>query len=148
MNVEEFNGEYRFLSNFWPAPLEYEGLTYPSSEAAYQAAKTLDPALRLPFTTMTPGKAKRSGKNLLLREDWKEVNLQIMADILEIKFHTYPELMEQLCDTYPGILVEGNTWGDTFWGVCKGEGENHLGRILMALRDRTIKERITSGMFD
>ena len=148
MNVEEFNGEYRFLSNFWPAPLEYEGLTYPSSEAAYQAAKTLDPALRLPFTTMTPGKAKRSGKNLLLREDWKEVICQIMHDILVIKFHTYPELMELLCDTYPGILVEGNTWGDTFWGVCKGEGENHLGRILMALRDRTIKERITSGMFD
>ena len=148
MNVEKFDGEYRFLSNFWPVPLKYEGLTYPSSEAAYQAAKTLDPALRLPFTTMTPGKAKRSGKNLLLREDWKEVSLQIMRDILVIKFHTYPELMELLCATYPGTLTEGNTWGDTFWGVCKGVGENHLGKILMAIRDEAIKERTTSGMFD
>jgi predicted NAD-dependent protein-ADP-ribosyltransferase YbiA (DUF1768 family) len=36
-------------------------------------------------------------------------------------------------------LVEGNTWGDKFWGAVKNkdgkwEGKNCLGKILMILR--------------
>ena len=31
-------------------------------------------------------------------------------------------------------LVEGNYWGDTFWGICNGEGTNWLGILLMAER--------------
>jgi hypothetical protein len=31
-------------------------------------------------------------------------------------------------------LAEGNWWGDTFWGTCKGTGHNHLGKILMDIR--------------
>ena len=44
--IGEFQGEYRFLSNFWPAPVEFEGITYPSVEHAYQSAKTMDMAER------------------------------------------------------------------------------------------------------
>ena len=32
------------------------------------------------------------------------------------------------------VLIEGNDWGDTFWGMTDGEGENHLGKILMRVR--------------
>ena len=46
-----------------------------------------------------------------------------------------PEYRQRLLDTGDRELIEGNTWGDRFWGVCRGEGENKLGRILMRVRD-------------
>src|SRR6185369_8674281 len=44
--ILEFQGDNRFLSNFFPAEVIYEGITYPTAEHAYQAAKTLDPEQR------------------------------------------------------------------------------------------------------
>ena len=32
-------------------------------------------------------------------------------------------------------LEEGNTWHDTYWGVCNGKGKNKLGKILMQVRE-------------
>lgn len=55
-----------------------------------------------------------------------------MWDILVDKFTRTPALGKALVGTAPATLVEGNTWKDTFWGVCKGVGENHLGRHLYA----------------
>jgi hypothetical protein len=43
-------------------------------------------------------------------------------------------LKQLLLATGDKELIEGNTWGDTFWGVCNGIGQNHLGKILMAKR--------------
>ena len=53
------------------------------------------------------------------------------------KFRGDIDLRSLLVATGDRELIEGNTWGDTFWGVDKntGQGENHLGRILMELRD-------------
>jgi predicted NAD-dependent protein-ADP-ribosyltransferase YbiA (DUF1768 family) len=50
------------------------------------------------------------------------------------KFSRNPELRVKLLNTGDLQLVEGNYWGDTFWGVCNGKGENHLGKILMRVR--------------
>ena len=41
-----------------------------------------------------------------------------------------------LLATGKATLVEGNSWGDTFWGVCRGKGKNMLGKILMRVRKR------------
>jgi predicted NAD-dependent protein-ADP-ribosyltransferase YbiA (DUF1768 family) len=81
----------------------------------------------------TPGQAKRAGNNLVLRPDWEEVKIPIMRELLKQKFSNRA-LMYKLRQT-KGELIEGNNWGDTFWGVCKGQGENHLGRLLMEIRD-------------
>ena len=132
--IESFQGAYRFLSNFWPAEVEYEGLVYPSSEHAYQAAKTIDPEARKAFLDIKPGQAKRKGRKVVLREDWEDVKLDVMLDLLRAKFSN-PELTKMLLDTGDRGLIEGNTWGDQFWGVCKGQGENHLGLLLMQVRD-------------
>ena len=82
----------------------------------------------------TPGQAKRAGSKVQLRPEWDKIRLGIMRELLQLKFST-PELRKALVWTDPAHLEETNTWGDTFWGVCDGEGENHLGRILMELRD-------------
>lgn len=130
-----FMGEYQFLSNFYPVKVEYEGKIYPSVEHAYQAAKSLDDAVREQIRNLpTPGQAKRAGKKVDLRKDWQLVNISIMEKLLRQKFSN-PELKERLLKTGKRELVEGNTWGDTFWGVCKGVGENHLGKLLMQIRD-------------
>lgn len=79
---------------------------------------------------------------MALRDNWDLVKVDIMSDICYAKFHQNPELLELLLATGSKKLVEGNTWGDTFWGVCHGEGANMLGKILMAIRDREKKQEM------
>lgn len=127
---------FRFLSNFYPAPVVYEGMEYPTSEHAYQAAKTLDIIQRQNVADQpTPGLAKRYGKAVSMRPNWDEIKVRVMCEIVDAKFTQNPRLAEMLVATQDAELVEGNTWGDTFWGVCDGEGENMLGKILMGVRE-------------
>ena len=132
--IDSFFGPYRFLSNFEPCTVEYDGMTYTCSEAAYQAAKTTDVSLRIAFTTMNGAKAKFAGQRLTLRPDWNEVKVNAMYEIVKDKFSRNHELKLKLLQTGDLQLIEGNYWGDKFWGVCNGEGENHLGKILMRVR--------------
>jgi hypothetical protein len=116
--VTSFDGEYRFLSNFWPAQVEFEGITYTSSEHAYQAAKTTNPSERQKIKDLpTPGKAKRAGQKVTMRPDWDAVKLKVMEDILRSKFSD-PELRKKL-HQITGEIQEGNTWGDTLGSVWR-----------------------------
>jgi ribA/ribD-fused uncharacterized protein len=144
--IASFSGKNRFLSNFSPSLVEYDGMTYPTVEHAFQAAKTLDRHERIPIQKAeTPGQAKRMGKRVKLRYDWEEIKLAEMEFLLRQKFlANSPEsqdLLGHLLDTYPDELVEGNDWGDTYWGMVwnsdhsRWEGENNLGRLLMKIRD-------------
>ncbi len=136
--VTSFRGKYAFLSNFYAAEVPFEGMVYPNSEAAFQAAKCLDPEDRIPFTeTKNPTVAKRMGRKVALRSDWAYVKLGIMEQIVRAKFAAHPELAERLAATGDLPLAEGNAWHDTFWGVDAktGKGENHLGEILMKVRE-------------
>lgn len=134
--INDFHGENHYLSNFYEAPVTWEGLTYPSNEAAFQAAKVLTREERLPFTELNPNKAKRLGRQVKLRPDWEEVKTQVMEEVVRAKFTQNPDLAARLLDTGDVQLVEGNTWGDTCWGVDlrTGRGENRLGIILMKVR--------------
>jgi ribA/ribD-fused uncharacterized protein len=133
--IESFQGPYRFLSNFWPAEVVFEGVTFPTAEHAYQAAKSLDLKQRHRIALMpTPSEAKRAGRGLPLRPDWDAIKLRVMEDCVRDKFTRHPDLRRKLLDTDDAELIEKNTWGDRFWGVCDGQGENHLGRILMRVR--------------
>ncbi len=133
--IERFDGQYRFLSNFWPAIVKYEGITYPSVEHAYQAAKTFDRSARASVAALdTAGQAKRAGRGLVMRPDWDLVKLDVMRELLVQKFSEQTP-RQLLLATAPAELIEGNSWGDHFWGVCGGEGENYLGKLLMSIRD-------------
>lgn len=132
--ITSFDGIYRFLSNFHPAMVKLDGETYPSTEHAYQAAKSLDPAYRASLRTCTAAEAKRRGRKAVLRADWEEVKIGVMLDLLRQKFASGTGLAVLLDQTGDRELVEGNWWGDTFWGVCRGEGQNHLGKLLKQVR--------------
>lgn len=132
--IDRFYGEYEFLSNFHLAPVMYEGQMYRSSEAAFQAAKVCDPEKRIPFTTMDSYTAKKAGRKVTLRHDWNEIRDQVMYRICLDKFTRNPKLREKLLATGDALLIEGNHWKDTYWGVCDGVGQNKLGNTLMHIR--------------
>lgn len=134
--IENFKGAYHFLSNFYPESFEWNGRTYPSSEHAYQAAKATLPAHHdWVASAPTPALAKRAGRIIPCRKDWEQVKVKTMASILRAKFAPGTECAALLDATGTAQLVEGNTWGDQFWGVCRGTGQNFLGRILMKIRE-------------
>jgi len=134
--IDSFSDRYSFLSNFYPCRIEYEGIIYPSAEHAFQAAKTLNIQQRKQIAdATTPGIAKRMGRKVILRNDWEDVKLGVMTEILRKKFQNR-ELANKLLTTGSQELVEGNYWHDYFWGVCNGKGQNHLGKILMKIRER------------
>lgn len=133
-DIKEFSGEHRWASNFYMCPVEWDGRVWPSSEHAYQAAKSLDKGEQEKIRKCkTAGEAKKLGKLVNKRKEWDVVKLGVMKMILREKFKN-PELRKKLLDTGDVYLEEGNHWGDKFWGVCLGEGHNHLGKILMAIR--------------
>lgn len=132
--IGRFEGPWRFLSNFWPSPVEYSHATFPTAEHAYQAQK--DPSRahqEAILACATPGQAKRVGARAWLRPSWDELRVHVMRDVLNRKFADRG-LALKLLGTGIRDLVEGNDWGDTFWGVCRGRGENTLGKLLMDLR--------------
>ena len=131
--IDRFKGKYYFLSNFYGAPVMYGGIEYHNNEAAFQAQK--DPDKAVEFALLQPNEAKRRGRHVNLRKDWENVKDDIMYAIVFDKFSRNPELREALLATEDAELIEGNDWGDTYWGVCEGRGKNHLGRILMRVRD-------------
>lgn len=138
-SITQFKGRYRFLSNFWNAPVMFDGTLYATLEHAYQAAKTHDAAgRRMISLAQTPGYAKRLGRTVRIRSDWEKAKLGVMEDLVRDKFTRHPVLGKWLVDTSPRMLIEGNSWGDTYWGVCGGVGENHLGHILMKIRSELI----------
>lgn len=136
MTIPNFTGPYHFLSNFYVATVKDEfGTVWPTSEHMFQAHKTFNLDERAAMTLMpTPGQAKRLGRKLTLRPDWEDIKVQIMWDVVSRKFNQHEDLQALLVSTEPHKLIEGNTWGDTYWGVCNGVGQNHLGRLLMGLR--------------
>jgi len=135
MKITEFQGEYRFLSNFWFCNIRFGLSTWPSAEHLFQAMKTLVFAEQeMILNAPTPGKAKRLGKQVTMRPDWETIKIDIMYQIVLAKFTQNKKLKQSLLGTGDAELIEGNQHGDRFWGVCDGVGENNLGIILMKVR--------------
>lgn len=159
--IDSFSGHYEFLSNFYPTPQPiwlrlrcvYSPLAnwgYPGAEYAYQAAKTWDHQWRAYILmAQTPGIAKRMAgpkSKMPLRGDWDVIRLGLMKDLLIQKF-SHPILRERLLATDDHDLIEGNNWGDLYWGVCNDQGENHLGKLLMEIRSDIRLGRYLAGYF-
>lgn len=147
--INSFYGRWAFLSNFYPSTLVHEGITYPTAEHAYNAAKTLNRVSRYEIAEANhPAKAKRKGRALDLRPGWEEsVRYDAMADVLVAKFTANPQRTEALLATGDAVLVEGNWWHDQHWGDCYcgrpkcfNPGANNLGFMLMDLRALLLEE--------
>jgi ribA/ribD-fused uncharacterized protein len=156
--IRGFNGEYRWLSNFWPSPItmiaaysDIHGdygdgpapvVTYPTVEHAYQAHKVGQRCMdddvenhNLVLNARTPGEAKRIARRIgTIPTGWMENRINIMEAMVWMKFSQNEDLGMRLVALGDCTLMEENTWGDKFWGTVRGFGENHLGRILMRTR--------------
>src|SRR6266403_951654 len=134
-----FFGEYRFLSNYDWCEIHYDGLVYSSTEAAYQAAKSLDRETQIEYTRMGPSESKKIAYKLPIREDWCDIRLDVMYAVIKDKFTRHEELKTKLLQTGDKYLEETNYWKDVFWGVYDRKGENNLGKILMRVREEIKK---------
>lgn len=149
--IERFNADFKFLSNFAGSTFFHDGKKYASVEHAYQAAKCANPdEFEKVRTAISPSQAKKFGKEAMLRDGWDELKVPLMKTFLDIKF-TNPFYRFKLIETGKAIIIEGNTWHDTFWGVCNcpkhnGEGQNLLGKLLMAVRDEIITEDVQEAL--
>lgn len=150
--ILKFEGRFRFLSNFYPCEIEHQGIKYPSVEHFYVAMKVTDEQLingkyytPVDFREMIakikePAIVKKIGSKVKIRKDWEEKKIEFMNWAVREKFKKV-ELKQLLLDTGNMELIEGNSWNDTFWGVCNGKGHNHLGKILMTVRDELRGQR-------
>lgn len=155
--IDKFDGEFSFLSNFYvfdpPITVTLNALnatgnvtlTVNNTEAAYQAGKSKEP---LKYQNMSPKEAKKAGRHermsKLERDQWDNYKkLILMKQLLKLKFDkNHPDLQQKLIATYPEELVEGNYWHNTYWGVCEGVGENHLGQLLMGIRNELLQKQL------
>lgn len=135
--INYFRSQFAFLSNFYPVPIAYDQRVFVTLEHAYQASKTLDWAERNAIQRCkTAGAAKALGRRVTMRPEFESIKHEVMLRLLRMKFdrEVQPLLAAQLIETHPHDLVHENTWGDIHWGVCRGVGENFLGRLLMTVR--------------
>ena len=138
--INNFEGEYAFLSNFYFSPMIIDNVVYTTNEHFFQAMKSLNPKERQAIALApTPGNAKRLGKKVSLRKDWEDIKEEVMLIGLRHKFSN-PELRKKLLATGNEELIEGTTWHDNYWGICNceacgGQGKNRLGKLLMRVRE-------------
>lgn len=138
--LDSFSGEFSFLSNFHYSPFKWKTVNVPTVEHAYQAEKAINEVdFMAIICAHSPAKAKQIGKSIKRRPDWELIKDGIMLKCLRLKF-AIPEFREKLLNTGDRMLIEGNWWGDTYWGVCRGEGLNRLGTLLMNLREEIRNE--------
>lgn len=146
--ITEFRGEYFFLSNYYTHPLTWRGVEFHSAEQAFAYAKAAfakAPANVSVYesqvlSTAAPGEAKKAGRNFSIDiDEWDKHKVRYMREIVHAKFLTGTGIVGPLINTGAVMLVEGNDWGDSFWGRVKGSdgvwrGLNTLGVILMEER--------------
>jgi ribA/ribD-fused uncharacterized protein len=146
--INRFSGKHYFLSNMYMHEIVYKGVTYPSSEHAYQSAKATNiedhDFVRSSFSSTL---SKTRARKIKTRDDWDEIKYDIMKEILYIKFED-KELKKKLIDTDGIKLIEGNNWHDNYWGDCScfkcrnNKGQNMLGKILMEIRKEKINKTV------
>lgn len=145
--IKEFQGQFRWLSNFVPVEIELGDFTYSSVEHAYMSAKS-DSIEWKEFcadSNNTPGDVKRKSRNIKLKSDWENIKITVMEECLNQKFRQEP-YKSKLLSTKNLHIQEGNNWNDKFWGVClkTNKGENNLGKLIMKIRDTLRLEQATN----
>ncbi|WP_414755767.1 NADAR family protein [Anabaena sp. CCY 9910] len=144
---------YGCFSNFSPHSIEIQGTYWLTVEHYYQAQKfvgsvdaAIIPAIR---ASKTPEEAAALGRctSRQLRSDWDLVKTIVMREAVLKKFLTHTDIREVLLSTGNEALVE-NSSCDYFWGCGADKtGQNHLGKILMSVREEIRKLQVLSVVY-
>jgi len=136
INFYTKNGEFGFLSNFYPSPFVVEGKSYATNEHYFQSQKATTEELRewirlapTPYAAMKAGRSLRDDKGEL-KKDWADKKSDVMFVGILAKFSQNPDLKEKLLATGDAVLHEDSPT-DMIWGK---KGEDRLGKILMKVR--------------
>jgi ribA/ribD-fused uncharacterized protein len=131
---------YGYFSNFSPHQIKMAGQMWPTVEHYYQAQKfvgtpdeSIIPRIR---GAATPEEAAALGRDQqrILRSDWDLAKVNIMRAAVLTKFLTHLEIQTLLLSTGDQLIVEDSPT-DYFWGCGADQsGQNHLGQILMSVR--------------
>lgn len=130
-----FKNEYSWLSNMQECLIQWQGMYFMSTEAAYQASKTKSLSIAKKFQTLTGLEAKKHSKTLNVRSDWSKIKYEVMSQLTFQKYLIHKDLRQLLLETGDKYLEETNNWKDIYWGVYNGKGQNNLGKILMSTRE-------------
>lgn len=126
---------YGAFNNFKKSPFYLYGRWWRNVEAAYQAQKPITiEECEMIWAAATPREAKDLGQQVSLRPGWDSIKFNIMKECVLAKFLQNPELKELLLSTGEEEIVENSPY-DIIWGCgIHGNGQNHLGKILMETR--------------
>ena len=140
--ISSFKGEYDFLNNRYGCSFVWQGIRYNNAETAFYASKYTDEAERKVLSRMSAEKSVKKSRDYTPSIEWEECKLDIMESILLAKFDQNPSLKKRLIETDGYILINGNNKHETYWGIdlYSWKGENHLGKILMTIRDKEISK--------
>ncbi len=146
IQIDSFRGEFDFLSNFSPYGFkDPSGNWWPTNEHWFQAGKCdlMKPEGAEQYYGImqceAPGAAKRMGRTVTLTPEWEVLKVYRMWRGITMKFNQNTNIRQKLVETRDVTLIEGNSWGDKFWGQVNGKGTNMLGRLLMELRELYIR---------
>lgn len=135
MTIKTFEDSYKQFSNFYIRDVIYKNILYKTREHAFQCQKaTNQKDFEYVYHSKDPYRAKQRANHIKCEPNWKNIRVKIMHEIVLSYFQQHKDAKNLLLSTGTEEIQEGNTWGDKFWGVVDGEGENWLGQILMDVR--------------
>jgi ribA/ribD-fused uncharacterized protein len=149
-DITLFRNDNFYLSNFFESPFIDKDKSYVTAEHYYQSKKTEDNNLSEKIRLVdSPGMAKKLAQNIEIRKDWKDIRIDVMRKAIILKFDQNIDIKEKLLNTGTRKLIEGNYWGDKFWGadIETLKGKNMLGKLLMEYRDGILNEILWDNIF-
>lgn len=136
------NEPYGCFSNFSPHGIDLHGTHWQTVEHYYQAQKFVatPEASIIPIIhqAKTPEEAAALGRDCTrqIRSDWEHVKISVMHEAVLQKFLTHTDIQAILIATGDTWIVE-NSPTDYYWGCgSQRTGQNHLGKILMSIRQQ------------
>ncbi|PPQ74912.1 hypothetical protein CVT24_003022 [Panaeolus cyanescens] len=140
LHFDQDHPRYAVFMNHSPHPIVYNQRRYPSalhlSEALkfYPVKPEISEMIRTcgPVDEVYPLSARYSE---YIRGDWNENFMDIMEDVVYLKFMQHADLLSLLLSTQGALIYDDES--DSFWGSGPdGTGNNELGKLLERVRDR------------
>lgn len=136
-----YEQDFYVLSNFSAFRLHWADRDFDTSEAAYQWEKFVGEETRSIRSAIRRAESAHDAFKIAelnkpsVREDWGQVRVGIMRDILRAKAAQHEYVRRKLLATGHRELIE-DSWRDGFWGWGPlRNGQNMLGKLWMEVRE-------------
>ena len=143
--IHFYEREFYMFSNFSSFSVEMDGVQWPTSEHLYQAMKFMgqdsDIVAQIknaPSAHEARQIAKKYPDQVI--KDWDTIKVEMMEKIIREKHAQHTYIQKKLLESMGRELIEVSP-RDSFWGWGPNkDGENHLGKVWMKVRDETVKK--------